>query len=88
MDQEDLGPGLADADAAEAKMLYGVEFEDMSAIKDMDAVILAVAHTEFSAFTMEQMDKFFGEGKKVLLDLKGLLNRKEYEAAGYSYWRL
>ena len=28
------------------------------------------------------------EGKKVLLDLKGLLNRKEYEAAGYSYWRL
>ena len=60
----------------------------MSTIKDMDAVILAVAHTEFSNFTMAEMDKFFGDGKKVLLDLKGLLNRKEYEAAGYSYWRL
>ena len=69
-------------------MLYGVEFVDMSTIKDMDAVILAVAHTEFSNFTMADMDKFFGEGKKVLLDLKGLLNRKEYETAGYSYWRL
>ena len=69
-------------------MLYGVEFVDMSTIKDMDAVILAVAHTEFSNFTMAEMDKFFGDGKKVLLDLKGLLNRKEYEAAGYSYWRL
>ena len=26
--------------------------------------------------------------KKVLLDIKGLLDRKEYENAGYSYWRL
>ena len=63
-------------------------FVSRRTIKDMDAVILAVAHTEFSHFTMTEMDKFFGEGKKVLLDLKGLLNRKEYEAAGYSYWRL
>ena len=54
----------------------------------MDAVVLAVAHTEFSTLTMEQMDSLFGEGKKVLLDLKGLLDRKEYEAAGYNYWRL
>ncbi len=88
--QYGITPVIADpeADAAEAKMLYGVEFVDMCTIKNMDAVILAVAHTEFSHFTMTEMDKFFGEGKKVLLDLKGLLNRKEYEAAGYSYWRL
>jgi UDP-N-acetyl-D-galactosamine dehydrogenase len=37
---------------------------------------------------MGEIDKFFGTGKKVILDLKGLLNRREYEAAGYSYWRL
>lgn len=85
-----ITPVIADpeADADEAKHLYGIEFVDMSMIKDMDAVILAVAHTEFSNFTMDEMDEFFGEGKKVLLDLKGLLNRKDYEAAGYSYWRL
>ena len=56
-------------------MLYGVEFVDMSTIKDMDAVILAVAHTEFSNFTMAEMDKFFGEGKKVLLDLDRTLRQ-------------
>ena len=60
----------------------------MNTIKDMDAVILAVAHDSFSSLAMADMDKFFGEGKKVLLDIKGLLNRKEYEDAGYSYWRL
>ncbi len=76
------------ADADEAGCLYGIEFTDISTIKDMDAVILAVAHTEFSEFTVRQMDGFFGKGKKVLLDLKGLLDRREYEAAGYSYWRL
>ena len=76
------------ADAAEAKALYGIEFVDMDTIKGMNAVILAVAHQQFSGFTMERMDQFFGEGRKVLLDIKGLLDRKEYEAAGYSYWRL
>lgn len=83
-------PIIADptADAAEAKRLYGVNFVTMDAIKKMDAVVLAVAHTEFASLTMDQIGRFFGEGRKVLLDLKGLLNRKEYEAAGYSYWRL
>lgn len=76
------------ADADEAKHLYGVEFVDINTIKDMDAIILAVAHMEFTDFKMSEMDKFFSEGKKVLLDIKGILNRKEYKAAGYSYWRL
>ena len=85
-----ITPVIADpeADAAEAKHLYGIEFVDMSSVKDMDAVILAVAHEAFKTLTMEDIDALFGEGQKVLLDIKGLLNRKEYEAAGYSYWRL
>ncbi len=85
-----IEPVIADpvADADEAKCLYGIHFADMSSVKNMDAVVLAVAHREFSAFTMAQIDSLFGHGKKVLLDLKGLLDRKAYEAAGYSYWRL
>ena len=85
-----IEPVIADpaADTDEARRLYGIEFTDISAVRNMDAVVLAVAHKEFSTFTMARMNSFFGSGKKVLLDLKGLLNRKEYEAAGYSYWRL
>jgi UDP-N-acetyl-D-galactosamine dehydrogenase len=38
---------------------------------------------------MDQLDAMFRAGQpKVLLDLKGLLDRKAYEAAGYNYWRL
>lgn len=85
-----ITPVVADpeADADEAMRLYGIQFADMSEIKDMDAVVLAVAHEAFKAFQMSDMDTFFAEGKKVLVDIKGLLNRKEYESAGYSYWRL
>lgn len=85
-----IEPMIADptADADEAKRLYGIEFVEMNAMKNMDAVILAVAHTEFQSLTMDDMDAMYGEGKKVLVDIKGLLNRKEYESAGYSYWRL
>lgn len=77
-----------EADEEEAKRLYGLEFVDMGTIKDMDAVILAVAHDKFTSISISEMDKIFGTGKKVLLDIKGLLNRKEYEEAGYKYWRL
>lgn len=85
-----IEPVIADptADAEEVKKHYGIEFVDIATIKKMDAVVLAVAHTEFASFTIKKMDTFFGEGKKVLLDLKGLLSRKEYENSGYSYWRL
>lgn len=79
------------ADAAEAQHLYGMKFVDMSTIKDCDAVILAVAHEQFKDLTMADFDKMFKAGDnstKVLADIKGLLDRKEYETAGYNYWRL
>ena len=85
-----IEPVIADpqADADEARRLYGVSFVRSDTIKGMDAVILAVAHTEFKALSMANIDSLYGEGKKVLLDLKGLFEREEYEKAGYLYWRL
>ena len=85
-----IEPMIADpvADAAEAKRLYCIEFIDINTVKNMDAIVLAVAHNELKSLTMEDIDAMFGEGKKVLVDVKGLLNRNKYEAAGYSYWRL
>ncbi|MBR2883980.1 MAG: nucleotide sugar dehydrogenase [Clostridia bacterium] len=79
------------ADADEAEHLYGMKFVDISTIKDCDAVILAVAHEQFKSLTQADFDKMFKSvenNKKVLVDIKGLLDRKEYEAAGYNYWRL
>ena len=76
------------ADAEEAKKLYGAELSDAEKIKNMDAVIIAVAHDEFRSLSVSDTDKFFGDGQKVLLDIKGIFNKNEFEAAGYTYWRL
>lgn len=86
-------PLIADpvADAEEAEMEYGLNFVPVNEIKESDALILAVAHNEFSGFSMDDINQFFKRGSneaKVLIDIKGLLNRNEYESAGYKYWRL
>ena len=85
-----IEPVVADpvADPEEARALYGVEFVDLADVRQMDAVVLAVAHREFAALTEAEIAGFFGGGVKTLLDLKGLLDRDEYERAGYLYWRL
>ena len=79
------------ADANEAEQLYGMKFVDVGDIKNCDAVIFAVAHSEFKTLGLSDIDKLFKDtdnGKKILADVKGLLDRKECETAGYKYWRL
>ena len=78
------------ADADEANRLYGITLADRSAVKEVDALIIAVAHEEFSHLDKAQISGFFRleNQKKVLVDIKGILNRKEYQTEDYIYWRL
>jgi UDP-N-acetyl-D-galactosamine dehydrogenase len=86
-----ITPVVADpaADAAEAKRLYGIEFADMNSMENMDAVILAVAHEQFRGLTVADFDRLYsGAHRKVLVDVKAMLDKKVFEKAGYMYWRL
>ena len=78
------------ADAEEANRLYGITFRQLSDIKEMDAVIVAVSHREFLSWKKEDLDAFFAKnGKtKVLMDLKGMYQMQDYPSPEYSYWRL
>ena len=85
-------PAVVDpeADAAEAERLYGITFQTMDEIKDVDALIIAVAHEQFLSLDREKISSFYhpAHKRKVLLDLKGILNRSEYLTEDYRYWRL
>lgn len=77
------------ADNEEASQEYNISFTDMENVKDLDAVILAVNHNEFAKLTPNELSKFYnGNLNKVLVDVKGVLDKKEFETAGYNYWRL
>ena len=88
-----IAPMIADpeADAEEANHEYGITFNSIEEVNQMDAVIVAVGHDQFMNLEQNDFNKMFKQaenGNKVLLDIKGVLNRKEYEAAGYRYLRL
>lgn len=78
------------ADAAEAKRLYGITFNTMEDIKEMDAVIVAVSHKQFLTLDKEKISSLYSKAhaKKVLVDIKGIFDRKEYSTEYYIYWRL
>lgn len=76
------------ADADEVERLYNVSLSPMDAVQNMDAVIVAVAHRKYLALDMQSMNRFFRDKARVLIDVKGLFSREEYEANGYYYWRL
>ncbi|MGL6107495.1 nucleotide sugar dehydrogenase [Romboutsia sp.] len=76
------------ADANEAKDEYDITLNTMEDIKNVDAVICAVAHEELRKFTLEDIKNMHTKGDVVLMDLKGLYDRKEAQDEGLIYWRL
>ena len=78
------------ADSDEAKRLYGIEFDSMDSVKDMDAVIMAVAHEDFKDYKPADIAKFFNPSHKtkVFMDIKGIYDMNDYKAPEFDYWRL
>lgn len=87
-----IQPLIADgsADATEAQKLYGIKFCSMDEIKNMDAVVIAVAHNEFQKLSKRDVEDMFNNQnpKKILIDIKGIFDSKEFEEDEFIYWRL
>ena len=78
------------ATAAKKKTSLGTQKRAIAVLLIL-AVVLAVAHEEFRRMSAEELDRLFKDGpnkSKILVDVKGLLDRKACEQAGYQYWRL
>ena len=79
------------ADAPDAKRFYGVDLVPISEFKDLDCLIIAVAHKEFKALTNEDLAKMFKDepnDRRIIVDVKGVRNKRELLDLGYKYWRL
>ena len=77
------------ADATDAKKSYGVDLVPMDQMRNLDAVIVAVAHDKFVAMNSNDYKALFADkpnNEKVLVDVKSILNKDDF--AGYRYWRL
>lgn len=89
-----IQPRITDplADPEDVKKTYGYELTDIKDINDADCLILGVAHDEYKNMGLSGMDALFDSslknGEKVIIDIKSILDKKEVENNGYSYWRL
>ena len=77
------------ADKNEAKKEYNVKLERWENIKDLDAIILAVGHDEYKEIDLKDLEKYYLNKKnKILIDVKGIIDKEEASKLEYNLWRL
>ena len=79
------------ADALDVKRFYGIEIVPIDQLKDLDCLIIAVAHKEFKELSDKDISQMFKDepnAHKVIVDVKGIRDKDRLKSKGYRYWRL
>ena len=88
-----IEPVVVDPWASEkdAMQEYNIQLHPMNDSKNADCIIVTVAHNEFKAMKLSEINEFFKEcpnNEKVLIDVKGLYSIQALRDAGIKWWRL
>jgi UDP-N-acetyl-D-galactosamine dehydrogenase len=88
-----IDPVVADPWASERDAVkeYGVSLTDLDEISGADCVIVAVAHKQFRELSLEKIRSMFRDGedgRKVLIDVKGIYGIDDLRKSGLRWWRL
>lgn len=79
------------ADPALVKRVYGIDLKPLSAIRDADCLLVAVAHRQFKDLSMAELNQGFKDipqQEKLLVDVKSIYDQAQVKQAGFSYWSL
>ncbi|WP_059102773.1 nucleotide sugar dehydrogenase [Shouchella shacheensis] len=68
---------------------FHMQLVNKEQLTELDCVVLAVPHKEYKeAYDLDVLDGLYKNDKKVLVDVKSVLDRKACESRGYFYWSL
>ena len=89
--QYGIEPLVADpwADPSDTRRSYGVDLVGVDDMRDLDCLVVSVAHRQFREMGADRVRAMFADGpdgRKVLVDVKSVLDKAAF--AGYRYWRL
>lgn len=79
------------ADKSEAKAEYNIDIVKYEEVTDADCVVFAVGHDVFKKKSLSEIDRLFkavSNEEKIIIDIKGILNKEKVEKEKYSFWRL
>ena len=75
------------ADSKDAEREYGITLREWKNLKPAEAVIVAVPHEAYCKLLLKDIKKMMGKNP-VLIDVKGIYEVQEFQAAGIRMWRL
>lgn len=68
---------------------YGIELTELDDLQGLNVVVVAVPHSQFAQMGVKDFDKLFDTGRrKLIIDIKGMYDKREFERNGYDYWSL
>ncbi len=76
------------ADPKETSKEYGLKLRAMDELKKLDALIIAVGHRQFASLTPDDCMLLLAKKDAPVLDIKGILNKKNAIDSGINLWRL
>jgi UDP-N-acetyl-D-galactosamine dehydrogenase len=76
------------AEESEVQREYGIKLSKIEDVTDVDAIIFAVSHERFKDISLKDLKKIYKDDKLVLIDIKGMFDKREAENLNYLYWRL
>ena len=93
LNEYDIEPIVVDPWASERDAMreYGIKLTPIGKVKNVDCIIVAVAHNEFKKLNLSDVKAMYkpsSDNEKVLIDVKGIYSVKELKESGMTYWRL
>ena len=79
------------ADKKDVKKFYNIDLAELSELRDLDCLIIAVSHKMFKEMSVKDIEKMFKNNhneKNVIIDVKGTKNKNDFSINKYLYWRL
>ncbi len=76
------------ANARDAGEYYGIKLETLHSLRNVHAVIVAVAHDEYRKLGLKKIAGFCEDGVPLVIDIKGMFHPEEAKDMGIRYWRL
>ena len=75
------------ANLQDVKDLYDIKLSSFEDLKNLDLLIISVNHDVFKQIPISKYNKVFKD-KRIIVDVKGTLDKEVCENNNYCYWRL
>lgn len=76
------------ASKEETKREYNITLTNLNDLKNIDCIIMAVAHNEFRKISLTNLKKIFRTKNSVLIDVKGVYDISSLAKTSINWWRL